>query len=187
MTDTPEIIRAREYFHRAHDSIGQKRKYTGLPYWVHTDEVEKLVASVGADEATRIAAQGHDTLEDVTTVDDSIYNLKNIVFNFGSEVGSIIVDLTDIYTSANFPNMNRAARKAAEAARLAGVSAKAQTVKLADLISNTRDIVVNDAGFAVTYLREKEVILAGLTRGNHELFKLATELLNLGKKTLQMN
>ena len=187
MNGTHIIIAAKTYAHNAHDSIGQKRKYTGLPYHVHTDEVAGLVTSVGGSTAAIMAAHLHDVLEDVAIVEGSGFNLESIVFNFGSEVGAMVVDLTDIFTKENFPNMNRAARKAAEAARLSNVSSAAQTIKLADLVSNTRDIVQNDAGFAVTYLREKEVILKGLTHGNSQLFKLATELLHLGKKTLQMN
>jgi hypothetical protein len=31
--------RAKAFAIRAHDAIGQKRKYTGAPYWTHCGEV----------------------------------------------------------------------------------------------------------------------------------------------------
>ena len=57
---------AKEFAHAAHDSIKQVRKYTGEPYWNHTDAVAEVVASVGGTEDMVMAAHLHDVLEDVT-------------------------------------------------------------------------------------------------------------------------
>ncbi len=52
----------------------------------------------------------------------------------------------------------------------------AQTIKLADLISNTRSIVERDPKFAVTYLAEKRELLKVLTDGDPALYRMAFDL-----------
>jgi hypothetical protein len=61
---------------------------------------------------------------------------------------------------------NRAVRKAIDREHTARAPAGAQTVKLADLIANTRSIVKHDVAFARTYLAEKRLLLEVLTRGD---------------------
>ena len=57
MIDTPHIAAARAFARAAHDSIGHKRKYTGDPYWTHTERVAAIVAEHGGSEDMTIAAQ----------------------------------------------------------------------------------------------------------------------------------
>ena len=71
---------------------------------------------------------------------------------------------------------NRAVRKAKDRAHLARASAEGKSIKLADLVSNTRSIVAHDPNFSVVYLREKRALLPFLTEGDAGLFALATEL-----------
>jgi hypothetical protein len=52
------------------------------------------------------------------------------------------------YEKADYPQLNRAARKALEAERLGKISARAQTIKYADFLHNGEDILVQDADFA---------------------------------------
>jgi (p)ppGpp synthase/HD superfamily hydrolase len=134
---------------------GQRRKYTGEPYWHHLRNVAELVAEVTDDEEMIAAAWLHDTLED-TAVDYS-----TIRSGFGQRVAQLVLELTDEYTHEKYPGMNRASRKKAEAERLSKISADARTIKLADIKDNTRDIVERDPGFAKIYLAEKRDILAG--------------------------
>ncbi len=183
------LYQAREFAHAAHDSINQKRKYTGLPYWVHTDEVADIVASVtlGAEtpndesipELAEInyremiaAAHLHDTIEDVFTL-NSHYDIYLIAKTFGERVAKFVVELTDVYTKEAWPDLNRDKRKHLEAERLGKVSNEAKTIKLADLISNTADIVKNDPDFAKVYLREKERLLPYLVGGSPVLMERA--------------
>lgn len=56
---------AKEFAHRAHDAIEQKRKYSGVPYWTHTDAVAELVEKFGGSTVMVVAAHLHDWLEDV--------------------------------------------------------------------------------------------------------------------------
>src|SRR5262245_39027873 len=150
--------RAKVLAHEAHDSIKQIRKYTGEPYWVHTDEVAALVQSIETSEEGVAAAHLHDVLEDVFPVDNH-YSLELIQNQFGPVVAQLVFELTAQFTRENFPLLSRAQRKEGERQRLSKASVLAKTIKLADIISNTSDIVQHDAEFAVTYLKEKELLL----------------------------
>ncbi len=155
---------------------GQQRKYTGEPYTVHLDEVANIVASVPHTEAMLAAARLHDTIEDTPVTKDMIER------EFGAEVTRLVVELTDVTTLADG---NRRERKAIETARLAGISDQGQTIKLADLISNTRSIMAHDRDFATVYLKEKAALLQVLTRGDRQLWITARDLVVAGLQELQ--
>jgi guanosine-3',5'-bis(diphosphate) 3'-pyrophosphohydrolase len=70
---------------------------------------------------------------------------------------------------------NRAERKAASRARLAAAPGWVQTIKCADLISNTSSIVKHDPKFAVTYLEEKRLLLDVLTKADPRLVAIARQ------------
>ena len=177
-----KIQSAREFAHAGHDAIGQVRKYTGEPYWVHTDEVSDIVAAsfygvilpdwgYSVEQIVDIcAANMHDILEDVAPKIPNGYNYPAIEFLFGRDVAFRVNELTDVFTSENYPKRNRAWRKNAEADRLAAVSNNAKTIKLADLKSNTKSIVDNDPDFAITYLKEKHRVMQSLVGGNPVLY-----------------
>jgi (p)ppGpp synthase/HD superfamily hydrolase len=173
------LEKAKIYARGAHDAVGQKRKYTGEPYWTHTEAVAATVTGLLEKSKgqsgnfkramTMIpAALGHDLLEDakVTTQD--------LVREFGLDVANLVVELTDVFTPEAYPALGRAQRKRLEAERLGRISADAATIKLADLLSNTSSIVDNDPGFAKTYIREKAEVLKHLTHGDGELYARAT-------------
>ena len=177
------IYTARQFAHDAHDSIGQKRKYTGEPYWVHVDDVANIVATVTNSPIVIDAAFLHDVVEDVNK---GIYTLNYISGTFGMEVGRLVWELTDVYTPERYPNLNRAERKALEAWRLGQISPDAQTIKVADLLSNTASIVEHDPNFAKVYLLEKERVLSVLTKANPVLVARARFQLTEAKKHLNM-
>ncbi len=147
---------AQEFAHAAHDSIGQKRKYSGEPYHVHTDEVARLAEGAGVTLEGICAAHLHDVQEDVNCYP---YNLTGIRERFGDRVAILVMQLTEVFTKEAFPDKNRKWRKRHEAIRLGNIHSEAKTIKCCDLIANTRDIVKQDPVFAVTYLREKREIL----------------------------
>jgi hypothetical protein len=68
---------------------------------------------------------------------------------------------------------NRAQRKAINRAYLSVAPAEVHTIKLADIISNCGSIIEYDPEFAVTYLAEKRLMLAVLTRGDATLMAQA--------------
>jgi len=153
----------------AHAAVGQKRKYTGEPYAVHPIEVSKLVEDVvvGATEEMLIAALLHDVVEDTAV------SLELIAAQFGLIVASYVEQLTDV---SRPQDGNRAARKAIDCMHLADASPQAKTIKLADLISNSRSIREHDPEFAKVYLAEKRELLKVLGEGDPTLFKMALEL-----------
>jgi (p)ppGpp synthase/HD superfamily hydrolase len=162
--------RARAFAERAHASIDQRRKYTNEPYIVHPAAVVKLVRSVPHTEEMLAAAWLHDVVEDTPVT------LPRIREEFGFGVMLLVHELTD---RSKPEDGNRARRKEIDRLRLAAASPAAQTIKLADLIDNTKDIVANDPEFARVYLVEKRKLLSVLTRGDHELWLRAFRQLHL--------
>ena len=158
------VERARVFATAAHAAVGQTRKYTGEPYVVHPIEVSELVASVNGTEAMVAAALLHDVLEDTEVTVDLLEE------QFGSKVADLVLWLTDI---SRPEDGNRSARKALDRQHSAAAPAAAQTIKVADLISNTRSIVAHDPGFAKVYLEEKRLLLDVLTRADSTLLAMA--------------
>ena len=79
--------------------------------------------------------------------------------------------LTDPPTVKGGPN--RAERKRMTRERYAIAPAEAQTVKCADIISNTVSIVEHDPDFAVVYLSEVRALLDALDRADPTLLARA--------------
>ena len=156
---------------------GQVRKYTGEPYIYHPMEVSLLVRQHADywDEQMLVAAILHDVLEDTPVTSNTIAR------RFGPVVTSLVMALTDEFTKEKHPDMNRAQRKDAERHRLAGESRHAQTIKLADLISNTRSVAVHDMHFSKVYLPEKRKLLEVMDRGDSNLMLIAMETLAAGE------
>ena len=160
------IDRARAFAERAH--AGQKRKYTCAPYVTHLESVVAILREAGIeDEATLAAAMLHDVLEDTPI---KVWQLEG---EFGSEIAEIVVYLTDYEPHYG----NRKTRKAMDRERLSESPAKAQSIKVADLIDNTSSIVEHDPHFAVTYMREKALLLPLLTKADEGLRRRAAKLL----------
>lgn len=181
-----KILLAQQLAHEAHDAIGQKRKYTGEPYWAHTDAVASLVAEVINDEDVIAAAHLHDVIEDVTPLFPN-YNSDWIVRNFGNRILGMVIQLTDLYTKESFPQLNRSQRKAFERSRIEKISADSKTIKLADLINNTESIVAHDKDFAQVYIREKLELLPYLINGHPALLNRASLQVMQACQTLSIN
>jgi len=150
----------------------QKRKYSGDPYYTHLFRVSDTVKEYGGDEYMIMAALLHDVLEDTPTTDEElILELENIVDpQAARNIVNLVVELTDVYTKENFPELNRRARKELEAQRLGEVSSRAQTIKYADLLDNGEDIMKNDPSFGRVYLKEKAQILKYMNQGDPILY-----------------
>lgn len=159
-----DIERADAFAMRAHGSIDHRRKYIGTPYIEHPRAVARMVGAVGLGGMAVIVALLHDVVEDTP------FTVEDIRREFGDEVADRVSILTD---EAPTPGRNRAARKAATVARLAGADRIVQSVKLADLIDNTATIVEHDPKFARVYLAEKIALLDVLVRGDRSLQELA--------------
>ena len=178
----------------AHEAVGQKRKYTNEAYFNHPQEVYRILVNniinnyllmnktlegIDINEAQvkmLMAAYLHDVVEDTEIC------LETIEIHFGQTVGEHIMFLTDISTPADG---NRAARKAIDREHLSKAPADTQTIKYADLISNTKSIVEHDPKFAKTYLAEKRLLLDVLTKGDRLLWNKASDLCDSGIKALK--
>ena len=181
-----KIEQAQQFAHQAHDSIKQVRKYSGQPYWTHTDKVAAIVASVGGTEDMVCAAHMHDILEDVYPLNPE-YSPARISLLFGLPVASLVAELTDMYTKESYPKLNRKARHELENERLGKIAVEAKTIKLADLIDNTSSIVEHDKGFAKVYLKEKLALLPYLSEGNSDLLNRAALQTLAGFQALGMS
>lgn len=154
--------RAKNFATLAHE--GQTRKYTGEPYINHPAAVVELVRSVPHTPEMLAAAWLHDTVEDCGV------DLREIHAVFGINVARLVEMLTDV---SQPEDGNRAQRKAIDRAHTTRCSPDAATIKLADLIDNTRSIVERDPEFANVYLEEKRLLLEVLTHGNGSMWRAA--------------
>src|SRR3990167_4998166 len=126
------------------------------PYFCHLMRVAEMVSNITEDVSCIIAALLHDTVEDTETT------LAEIEAAFGLTVARLVDGLTDNYTPARHPDMNRKARKAAETARIATEDDRVHLVKLADLIDNLRSLDVSK-GFGKLFAEEAGALPAVLS------------------------
>jgi len=156
------LRRAIAFAKEAHGS--QVRKYTGEPYVVHPIAVAELVLTVPHTEAMLVAAILHDTVEDTTV---ELLDIKN---TFGPTVATLVAWVTDISTPFHG---NRAARKELDRMHLSLAPVAAKTIKLADLIDNTKTIAALDPDFWRVYREEKRKLLDVLGDGDKSLLEVA--------------
>ena len=144
-----------------HHHGDQKRKYTGEPYINHPVEVAKIVQSVTNDCNMISAALLHDVLEDTDATEKDMME-----YGFGYLIIMLVRQLTDVSIASDG---NRAARKLIDKNHLAESTPDGATIKLADLISNTKSIVEHDPKFAMVYMAEKRSLLFVLGHGDIDL------------------
>ena len=162
------VDKARVFATAAHAAAAQLRKYTNEPYIVHPAEVFSIVSTVdGATEDMLAAAWLHDVVEDTGVTNEVIREM------FGEKVAELVGWLTDV---SRPEQGNRATRKAIDRAHTAMASAQAQTIKLADLISNCSSIKEHDEAFAKIYFEEKRLLLEVLSKGDKILYERAKAL-----------
>ena len=147
----------------------QRRKYTNNPYFDHLVEVAGIVASVTTCPTMLSVAYLHDCIEDQGVKHSDLLDL------FGEEVADGVQWLSDMESG------NRAERKRLSRERLARAPGWVQTIKCADLISNTSSIVDHDRVFAKVYLAEKRLTLEVLTAADPRLLDLAWVILEAGE------
>jgi guanosine-3',5'-bis(diphosphate) 3'-pyrophosphohydrolase len=110
----------------------QRRKGAAAePYINHLLEVAQLVADAIREPDTNllIAALLHDTIEDVGVTGEEL------VQRFGNDVATLVVEVTDD------KSLPKEEPKRLQIAHASKISARAQTIKLADKISNLRSIL----------------------------------------------
>jgi guanosine-3',5'-bis(diphosphate) 3'-pyrophosphohydrolase len=129
MSDTTLILKAAAFAARKHRD--QRRKDAeASPYINHPLELARVLAEEGevTDAATLCAALLHDTIEDTATTHDELAQ------QFGAKIAGIVGEVTDD------KKLLKAERKQQQVEHAATISDKAKRVKLADKISNLRDV-----------------------------------------------
>lgn len=164
---TLKILAAERFAHLAH--AGQKRKYTGEPYTNHLFEVAGLVRKHcnpmhRTAEDWEIAALLHDVIEDTE------YTYADIEGLFGEWVAKRVLELSN---EPPQPGLNRAQRKQLDRERLSKCGPATHSIKVADIISNTRDITRHDPDFAQLYMTEVDDLLDVLTFAESSLMEIA--------------
>ncbi len=119
-----------------------------------------------------IAALLHDVVEDTPVT------IGEVREHFGDKVAELVAMLSDVSKPADG---NRAARKAIDRAHTAKACPEAQTIKLADMIHNTENIIEHDKDFGRVYVREMDLLLPLLCNGDSKLFEHARRGIAIGK------
>ncbi len=167
----------------------QQRKYSTVPdeltgesrpesYIAHPIRVMKTCKKYSTSASLLAAALLHDVLEDTTTSKEEIQDHLLMIMNKKETDHTLLLvtELTDVYTKAAYPELNRRRRKAKELDRLSTISPEAQTIKYADIMDNVKGITKHDSDFAPLYLRECKAILGRITKGNPQLYEEAKAL-----------
>ena len=131
-SDLGLILKAAQF--AAHKHRAQRRKDAeATPYVNHPIALAEVLHSDGGvrDAVTIAAALLHDTLEDTDTTYDELRGA------FGEEVADVVVELTDVKFLA------KRSRKRLQVARAGRATERAKLVKLADKISNLRDVLAS--------------------------------------------
>jgi (p)ppGpp synthase/HD superfamily hydrolase len=158
--DVQEVLRAARFAAEKH--ANQKRKGTAAePYINHLIEVAQLVAMALAEPDTNLvqAALLHDTLEDTQTT------RQELIDHFGPDVADLVAEVTD---DKSLPKQERKRLQIENAPKK---SVRAQTIKLADKISNLRSMMSSppvdwDLQRRREYFTWAERVAAGFTEPN---------------------
>jgi guanosine-3',5'-bis(diphosphate) 3'-pyrophosphohydrolase len=172
------LLRALHFAAEKHSD--QRRKNAeASPYINHPIHVTEILWSIGAvrDASLLVASLLHDTLEDTDATPEQIEA------QFGQEVLSIVLEVTDDKT------LPKEERKQLQVEHAPHRSHKAKQLKLADKISNIGNIISsppNDWSLERRreYLLWSERVVAGLRGVNEKLERHYDELLENGKQSL---
>ena len=180
-TTLPEVRRATGFAAWKH--TGQFRKGEGMtPYIHHPVEVAAILSEAGAVEDNDLlqAALLHDTIEDTQTKREEIES------HFGLRICSIVLEVTDD------KSQQKQERKAAQIAHAPHLSKEAQSLKLADKISNVFDVAFSTpvdwpAERQLAYFDWASQVVAGLRGCNAALEALFDERIARSREFVKGN
>lgn len=163
------LEKVRDFADKAHGE--QTRKYSPERYIVHPVRVMETCRNYDARLPVLAAALLHDVLEDTTVGREEMLDFLYTVMEpiEARFTLALVVELTDVYVKSAYPDWNRRLRKQHEIDRIGQTSPDSQTIKYADILDNTNEIVTSDPDFAPRYLRECLAILQRADRGNSDL------------------
>ncbi len=161
----------------------QRRKGADAsPYINHPLEVADILANVGGveDLDTLIAAVLHDTIEDTATSPEELEAL------FGRDVRLLVQEVSD------HKRLPKAERKRLQIEHAPRLSASAKLIKLADKITNVRDVTQNPpTGWSdqrrLEYLAWAEQVVAGCRGENEALDCRFDQVVREGREALSVS
>lgn len=176
MNNLSKLLAAASFAAKKH--TGQKRKGAdGEPYINHPLEVANLLANIGKieDYDVLIAALLHDTVEDTGVKKEELTEL------FGERVSAYVMEVTDD------KSLPKAERKQLQIEHAPHLSNGAKQIKLADKISNIRDVTENPPHDwsnqrRLEYVEWGEKVVEGLRGANENLEKRFDELAEKAKR-----
>lgn len=179
MNNLTTLIQAINFAAKKHST--QKRKGADeQPYINHPLEVLNLLINVGImeDYNILIAAVLHDTIEDTETTEEEITEL------FGANVCEMVLEVTDD------KSLPKAERKQLQIKHAPHLSDGAKYIKLADKISNIRDVTENPPdGWSkerrLEYVEWGEKVIDGLRGVNSNLEKYFDELVATAREAIE--
>lgn len=154
------------YYH-----ANQVRKYTGAPYVVHFEEMVALLETV----KSFYSENDFNYMVQLVWLHDLIEKTKVTKEDVGEWFGSAVAN--DVLMLSDLEEGTRVERKRLARERLSTASSLVQTVKVLDLISNTRGIIEHDSKFAEVYVPEAMALNAVLLKANRELKTLLVKIL----------
>lgn len=176
-----KVLKAvRDFADKAHGD--QTRKYSPDRYIVHPVRVMETVREYTGDVAMLAAALLHDVIEDTSVSQKELHEFLETVLDHdtANRTACYVAELTDVFTKAAYPHMNRRTRKSRELSRLAATSPESQTIKYADILDNAKDVVEHDPDFAKVFLQEYRSVLRVCNKGRRDLRDRAAALVEEG-------
>jgi len=155
--------------------LGQTRKYTGEPYFVHPQRVAKTGFKMGLPPYIIAALYLHDVIEDCkVTKEDIVFLFPSK--EFGERVAAIVDGLTN--KSKKVPNTTRKQRKAMDHDRLSKEKKEIKVCKLLDRLDNISDMELCKEDFRFMYARETLDLLKAVGDGDEELSQQISDKAN---------
>lgn len=174
------ILKAMRFSAEKHSD--QRRKDSrSSPYINHPIQVAETLWKVGGiqDRSVLVAAILHDTIEDTDATPEEIKR------EFGDEVLGLVLEVTDD------KSLPKEIRKQLQIENAAKKSPKAKLLKLADKLCNIQDLVHSPpSNWSLKrrreYLAWSEKVVQGVRGTNRELEARYDEVLQEGKRLLEM-
>jgi guanosine-3',5'-bis(diphosphate) 3'-pyrophosphohydrolase len=154
------LDKATAFAEKAHE--GQFRKGGhGIPYVTHPKNVAATLAAHGVDDQVVLAAALlHDVVEDCGVTEEEM------VAEFGSEVASVVMEVSDA------PGSKTKAKKA-QIEKAPTMSHRAKLVKLADKLDNVDSLVKSPPGWKPEsvkgYVESATMVVRAMGPVNHDL------------------
>jgi len=173
MTDKQEKIT--EYVQELFSGV--LRKFTNESYFSHLDSVGKSAQAFEIPFGYEIGLL-HDTYEDFPEVRPHMIIEKLVSFGYepldAEFISNRVIDLTNVYTTERYPDINKGGRSKLESERLASTHKVSQSVKCVDIWDNARNCVQTDKGFARYFLPHKKEQLKALSLADTAVLRLST-------------